>query len=161
MNPFLALVLETLDWLTGEYNLVIVEGAGSALDINLQTRDNANMGFAMPAGVPVVLVGDISKGGVIAALAGTKVVLHPNDATMIVGFIVNKFHGDVLLFDDGVTAIQDHTLWPCLGVIPWICATSKLPAEDAASIVQSQDSSNIEDNNDKDDANDCNTNGGK
>jgi adenosylcobyric acid synthase len=124
-------VLESFERLTAEFDLVIVEGAGSPAEINLRDGDIANMGFALAAGVPVVLIGDIEKGGVIASLVGTQTVLEPEDAAMISGFIVNKFRGDPRLFDNGVAAIEQRTGWPCYGVIPWLPAAARLPAEDA------------------------------
>ena len=83
-------------------DLVIVEGAGSPAEINLRPRDIANMGFATRANVPVVLVGDIDRGGVIASIAGTHLILPEDDRRMIVGYLINKFRGDVSLFDDGL-----------------------------------------------------------
>jgi len=130
-DGFLSPVLESFERLTDKYDLVIVEGAGSPAEINLRHRDIANMGFARRAGVPVCLVGDIERGGVIASIVGTKNVIDPEDAKMIVGFVINKFRGDMSLFDDGVVEIERRTDWPCFGVIPWIKATAKLPAEDA------------------------------
>jgi len=127
-------VLESFERLINNYDLVIVEGAGSPAEINLRDRDIANMGFARRAGVPVCLVGDIERGGVIAALVGTKNVIDPDDAKMIIGFAVNKFRGDLSLFDQGVIDIEERTNWPCFGVIPWIKATAKLPAEDAVAL---------------------------
>lgn len=112
-------------------DLVIVEGAGSPAEINLRRRDIANMGFATRAGVPVVLVGDIDRGGVIAALAGTHLILPQDDRRMIVGYIVNKFRGDVSLFDEGIAAIGKFTGWPCFGVVPWLKAAARLPSEDS------------------------------
>ncbi len=112
-------------------DLVIVEGAGSPAEINLRPGDIANMGFARPAGVPVVLVGDIDRGGVIAALVGTRVVLDNDDAAMIRGFLINKFRGDPRLFDDGYAEIARRTGWSGLGVVPWLAAARQLPAEDA------------------------------
>ena len=112
-------------------DLVLVEGAGSPAEINLRDRDIANMGFALRANCPVVLVGDIDRGGVIAALAGTHLVLSPEDRAMIVGYLVNKFRGDVSLFDDGIGAIGRFTGWPCFGVVPWLREAALLPAEDA------------------------------
>ncbi|CAM5380119.1 adenosylcobyric acid synthase [Aquamicrobium terrae] len=112
-------------------DLVIVEGAGSPAEINLRPRDIANMGFAIRADVPVVLVGDIDRGGVIAALAGTHLILPEQDRRMIVGCIVNKFRGDVSLFDEGVAAIEKFTGWPCFGVVPWLKAAARLPSEDS------------------------------
>lgn len=131
-------VLESFERLTTRHDLVLVEGAGSPAEINLRARDIANMGFARRAGVPVCLIGDIEKGGVIASLVGTKTIIEPDDAAMIGGFVVNKFRGDPRLFDDGVTAIEDRTGWPCFGVIPWLLATSRLPAEDAVTLSKPQ-----------------------
>ena len=131
-------VMESFDRLAARHDLIIVEGAGSPAEINLRARDIANMGFARTAGVPVCLIGDIERGGVIASLVGTKAVLDPADAAMIQGFIVNKFRGDPRLFDDGVTAIEDRTGWPCFGVIPWLAAAARLPAEDAVVLNQPQ-----------------------
>ncbi|NQY41161.1 MAG: cobyric acid synthase [Henriciella sp.] len=124
-------VLDSFTRLSETHDLVLVEGAGSPAEVNLRQRDIANMGFARAANVPVCLIGDIDKGGLIASLVGTQNVLSPDDAAMIKGFVVNKFRGDPRLFDDGVTFIEDRTNWPCLGVIPWLHATAKLPAEDA------------------------------
>ena len=115
-------------------DLVLVEGAGSPAEINLRAGDIANMGFARAADVPVVLVGDIDRGGVIAALVGTRAVLDPADAAMIEGFAINKFRGDPRLFDEGITAIERASGWPCLGVIPWLHDAARLPAEDAVAI---------------------------
>ena len=124
-------VLGSFQRLLDAYELVIVEGAGSPAEVNLRAGDIANMGFARRAGVPVCIVGDIDKGGVIASLAGTKAVLSPRDAALIRGFMINKFRGDPALFDDGVAAIEEHTGWPCFGVIPWLACAAQLPAEDA------------------------------
>ncbi|OLP61552.1 cobyric acid synthase CobQ [Xaviernesmea oryzae] len=115
-------------------DLVIVEGAGSPAEINLRAGDIANMGFATRAGVPVVLVGDIDRGGVIASLVGTKTILPDEDNALIEGFLINKFRGDVSLFDDGVAAITRHTGWPCIGVVPWLKAAGRLPAEDSVAL---------------------------
>ncbi|TIL79520.1 MAG: cobyric acid synthase, partial [Mesorhizobium sp.] len=112
-------------------DLVIVEGAGSPAEINLRSRDIANMGFATRANVPVVLVGDIDRGGVIASVAGTHLILPDEDRRMIVGYLINKFRGDVTLFDDGIKAIEKFTGWPCFGVVPWLKAAARLPSEDS------------------------------
>lgn len=112
-------------------DLVIVEGAGSPAEINLRSRDIANMGFATRANVPVVLVGDIDRGGVIASLAGTHLILSPEDRAMIAGYLINKFRGDPTLFDDGITAIDRFTGWRCFGVVPFLKAAARLPAEDS------------------------------
>ena len=100
-RQFLTPVLESFDRLRGDADLVLVEGAGSPAEINLRDGDIANMGFARAANVPVVLAGDIDKGGVIASLVGTHTILDEKDRDQIKGFIVNKFRGDVSLFDEG------------------------------------------------------------
>ncbi len=128
---WLAAILQSWQRLQDEADLVIVEGAGSPAETNLRAGDVANMGFARAAGVPVVLVGDIDRGGVIASLVGTKAVLDPDDAAMIRGFLINKFRGDVRLFDAGYAEIARLTGWPGLGVVPWLAAVRDLPAEDA------------------------------
>ena len=112
-------------------DLIIVEGAGSPAEINLRSRDIANMGFATRADVPVVLVGDIDRGGVIASVAGTHLILPEEDRRMIVGYLINKFRGDVSLFDDGIKAIEKFTGWRCFGVVPWLKAAARLPSEDS------------------------------
>ncbi|MCF6102541.1 cobyric acid synthase [Mesorhizobium muleiense] len=112
-------------------DLVIVEGAGSPAEINLRSRDIANMGFATRANVPVILVGDIDRGGVIASVAGTHLILPEEDRRMIVGYLINKFRGDVSLFDDGIKAIENFTGWRCFGVVPWLKAAARLPSEDS------------------------------
>ncbi|MBA3448676.1 MAG: cobyric acid synthase [Pseudaminobacter sp.] len=112
-------------------DLVIVEGAGSPAEINLRPRDIANMGFATRADVPVILVGDIDRGGVIASVAGTHLILPEEDRRMIVGYLINKFRGDASLFDDGIAAIEKFTGWRCFGVVPWLKAAALLPSEDS------------------------------
>jgi adenosylcobyric acid synthase len=112
-------------------DLVIVEGAGSPAEINLRDRDIANMGFATRAGCPVILVGDIDRGGVIAALAGTHLILPEEDRAMIAGYLINKFRGDLSLFDDGLAAIGRFTGWRSFGVVPWLREAALLPSEDA------------------------------
>jgi adenosylcobyric acid synthase len=124
-------VLESFNRLKSTVDLVIVEGAGSPAEINLRARDIANMGFARAADVPVVLVGDIDRGGVIAQIIGTQVVLDPADAAMIKGFVINKFRGDPRLFDDGYAWIAERTKWRGFGVLPFFPAAARLPAEDA------------------------------
>ncbi|UOM34480.1 cobyric acid synthase [Acuticoccus sp. I52.16.1] len=111
-------------------DIVIVEGAGSPAEINLRADDIANMGFARAERVPVVLAADIARGGVIANLVGTAAVLDPADRAMVAGYIVNKFRGDVRLFDGGLTAITERTGWRSFGVVPWFAAAEALPAED-------------------------------
>ncbi|MBX5168221.1 MULTISPECIES: cobyric acid synthase [unclassified Rhizobium] len=127
----LGAVLESFEKVAADADLVIVEGAGSPAEINLRVADIANMGFATRAGVPVVLVGDIDRGGVIASLVGTQAILDEGDRAMVAGYIINKFRGDVSLFDDGIRAIEGFTGWPCFGVVPWLPGAARLPAEDS------------------------------
>ncbi|MEO1324317.1 MAG: cobyric acid synthase [Pseudomonadota bacterium] len=127
-------VMASFERLKRDYDLILVEGAGSPAEVNLRDRDIANMGFARRADVPVCLIGDIDKGGVIAALVGTQTVISTDDAAMIRGFIVNKFRGDPSLFEDGVDFIEQRTDWRCFGVVPWVSATARLPAEDAVTL---------------------------
>ena len=111
-------------------DLVVVEGAGSPAEINLRAGDIANMGFASATRLPVALVGDIDRGGVIAQIVGTHAVLPPADRDRIRAFAINKFRGDPGLFADGLKAIEAHTGWPSLGVVPWFRDAWRLPAED-------------------------------
>jgi adenosylcobyric acid synthase len=127
-------VLDSFARLQAECDIVIVEGAGSASEVNLRRNDIANMGFARAAGLPVVLVGDIDRGGVIASLVGTQAVLDPEDAALIGGFIVNRMRGDASLFDDGMAFIAARTGWAPLGLVPFFPAAHRLPAEDAADL---------------------------
>jgi adenosylcobyric acid synthase len=123
-------VLESFHRLAGGCDVVVVEGAGSPAETNLRAGDIANMGFARAAGVPVVLMGDIDRGGVIAQIVGTQAVLEPEDDALVRGFAVNKFRGDRSLFDAGRDDIARRTGWPCLGVLPWFDLAHRLPAED-------------------------------
>ncbi|MGH1354087.1 MAG: cobyric acid synthase [Thalassovita sp.] len=127
-------VLDSFQRLCDAADFVLVEGAGSPAEINLRKGDIANMGFARAAGVPVILLGDIDRGGVIAQLIGTQTVLDTQDAAMIRGFAVNKFRGDVSLFNDGVRYIEQRSGWPSIGVLPWFYDAWKLPAEDVLDI---------------------------
>ncbi|WP_216330415.1 cobyric acid synthase [Rhizobium sp. X9] len=124
-------VLESFEHLKQRADLVLVEGAGSASEINLRANDIANMGFARAADAPVILIGDIDRGGVIASLVGTRTVLDPDDAAMIKGFIVNRFRGDPSLFSDGMRMIAEKTGWASIGLLPHFSDAAKLPAEDA------------------------------
>ena len=110
-RSLLAEVMDSYRQLAAQCDLVVVEGAGSPAEINLPHGDIANMGFAREAGVPVVLVGDIDRGGVIAAVVGTRAVLDPADAAIIQGFIINKFRGDPALFADGYAATEQLSGW--------------------------------------------------
>ena len=129
-------VLESFERLRGEADLVIVEGAGSAAEINLRANDIANMGFARAADVTVIVLGDIDRGGVIAQIVGTQVVIAPEDAALVAGFLVNRFRGDPTLFEAGLQAIAERSGWPSLGLIPYFPDAARLPAEDALALDQ-------------------------
>ncbi|TNC51826.1 cobyric acid synthase [Rubellimicrobium rubrum] len=139
----MAPVLDSFRRLGHERDLIVVEGAGSPAEVNLRAGDIANMGFAQAAGVPVVLVGDIDRGGVIAQLVGTHAVLDPEDRAMIRAFAVNKFRGDPSLFDDGFRLIAERTGWVGLGVVPWFENAWRLPAEDILDLGQRKTSGSI------------------
>jgi len=136
-RDLLPFVLDSYRRLRGEADLVLVEGAGSAAEVNLRHNDIANMGFAQAADVPVVLIGDIDRGGVIASLVGTKAVIASEDAALICGFIVNKFRGDPALFAAGMARVAQLTGWPALGLVPYFPDARLLPAEDALALEQS------------------------
>ncbi|AZV79150.1 cobyric acid synthase [Parasedimentitalea marina] len=126
--------LESFHRLATDVDLVLIEGAGSPAETNLRKNDIANMGFACAADVPVVLLGDIHRGGVIAQIVGTHAVLDQQDLDRVVGFAVNRFRGELSLFDGGRDDIAQRTGWPSLGVIPWFFDAWKLPAEDMMDI---------------------------
>ena len=130
----LAAVLDSFRIVSDGADLVLVEGAGSPAEVNLRAGDIANMGFAEAAGVPVVLVADIARGGVIAAVVGTWDLLPEGERARIKGYVINKFRGDPSLFDDGIRIIHQRTGLPCLGVIPHFPAARRLPAEDAMAL---------------------------
>jgi adenosylcobyric acid synthase len=130
----MAFAQESFAKLKGEADIVLVEGAGSASEINLRANDIANMGFARAAKSPVVLIGDIDRGGVIASLVGTKAVIDADDAALIKAFLVNKFRGDAALFATGMELIAAATGWQALGLIPFFPGARLLPAEDALAL---------------------------
>lgn len=133
-STLLPKVLESFHRLAADADIIVVEGAGSPAEINLRAGDIANMGFAEAADIPVVLVGDIDRGGVIAQLVGTHTVLPSEDRHRIKSFIVNKFRGDVTLFSEGASAIAEKTGWADLGTLPWFEQAHLLPAEDVMDI---------------------------
>jgi adenosylcobyric acid synthase len=130
-------VLDSFAKIRAQCDVVLVEGAGSASEVNLRANDIANMGFARAADVPVVLIGDIDRGGVIASLCGTAAVVDPDDAKLIVGFIVNKMRGDPSLFATGMTFVAERTGWAPLGLVPHFRDAHRLPAEDVFGLVAS------------------------
>ena len=127
-------VLESFHRISSGADLVLIEGAGSPAEVNLRAGDIANMGFAEAANVPVALIGDIDRGGVIAQLVGTHAVLPEADRNRIRAFAVNKFRGDPTLFSEGMEIIAHQTGWTPLGIIPWFADAWKLPAEDIMDI---------------------------
>ncbi len=133
-SGLLEAALESFHRLAADVDLVLIEGAGSPAETNLRQGDIANMGFAQAANVPVVLMGDIHRGGVIAQIVGTQAVLDQADQDKIVGFAVNRFRGDRSLFDAGRDDIAARTGWPSLGVIPWFWDAWKFPAEDSMDV---------------------------
>jgi adenosylcobyric acid synthase len=129
-GDFLPQVLDSFARLAAGLDLVVVEGAGSPAETNLRARDIANLGFARAARVPAILLGDIDRGGVIASLIGTHAVLDAADRGMIRAFAINRFRGDVSLFDAGMETIRAATGWAGLGIVPWFAGAARLPAED-------------------------------
>jgi adenosylcobyric acid synthase len=127
-------VLASFERLAADADIVLVEGAGSAAEINLRDGDIANMGFAAAADLPVLLVGDIDRGGVIAAIAGTQALLDSSERARLKGYIINKFRGDPLLFDSGIAILRERTGLDCLGVVPFFARASDLPAEDGVAL---------------------------
>ena len=124
-------VLDSYARVSADADLVLIEGAGSAAEINLRDRDIANMGFARAANCPVALIGDIDRGGIFAQILGVAAALAPEDAATIVGFIVNKFRGDASLFEGAMATIAERTGWRAFGLMPFFAEAARLPAEDA------------------------------
>lgn len=129
-----AAVGEDLQSLRAEFDAVICEGAGSPAEINLRATDLANLGLARAAGLPVVLVGDIDRGGLLAHLFGTVAVLEPADQALIAGFVINKFRGDPALLEPGLRQLQSLTGRPTYGVLPYV-DDLWLDTEDSLSVV--------------------------
>ncbi len=127
-------VLESFRLLGQGRDALLVEGAGSAAEVNLRAADIANMGFAEAADLPVALVADIDRGGVIAALVGTHALLPEAERRRVKGYIINKFRGDPALFAPAVDLIGARTGWRCFGILPWFPEAARLPAEDGASL---------------------------
>ena len=127
-------VLDSYGRMAAEADVMVVEGAGSAAEINLRAADIANMGFAQAAHMPVVLAADIDRGGVLAQIVGTWAILAPEDRARVAGYVINKFRGDPALFAPAIQMIGQHTGWPCLGVVPFWPGAALLPAEDSASL---------------------------
>ncbi len=123
-------VLESYERLQQQYDVILVEGAGSPAEINLRARDIANMGFAEAVDCPVILIADIDRGGVFAHLHGTLALLSESEQRRIKGFVINRFRGDIRLLQSGLDWLEDHTRKPVLGVLPYLHGLH-LEAEDA------------------------------
>jgi adenosylcobyric acid synthase len=137
MKPgLLPRVLEAFARLERDCDLVLVEGAGSAAEVNLRAFDIANMGFALAAKTPVALLGDIDRGGVIAQLVGTHALLAPEEQALVKGYIINKFRGDLGLFADALDILRPRLGVRCFGVVPWFEKLRDLPAEDSMALAR-------------------------
>ncbi|WP_245418379.1 cobyric acid synthase [Cohaesibacter intestini] len=130
-QKLLTSVMESYNILKSQADIVVVEGAGSASEVNLRAGDIANMGFAAAAQLPVILIGDIDRGGVIGSLVGTERIVTDEDRALIKGYVINKFRGDPTLFDSGLDIVTKETGWPDFGVLPWFDLAGRLPAEDS------------------------------
>lgn len=122
-----------LDRLRAQHDLVIIEGAGSPAELNLKQGDIVNMAIARYANAPVILAGDIDRGGIFAQLLGTLWLLEPEERQLVRGFVVNKFRGDIRLFEQGVRILEEKSELPVLGVIPYL-RDLNLPEEDAVAL---------------------------
>jgi adenosylcobyric acid synthase len=141
-SAYLPTIIESFRQLAQDADLIIVEGAGSPAEVNLRQGDLANMGFAEAADLPVIIIGDIHRGGVIASLVGTFEVLETEDRSRLKAFLINNFHGDPSLFSQGVSFIEKVTGVPSLGVVPHFPQAMKLPAEDALALERSASTGN-------------------
>lgn len=133
-DDLLPVAIDSFERLKAHSDLVVVEGAGSPAEVNLRHADIANMGFAVPTETPVILVGDIERGGVIASLLGTWHLLDAEERALVAGYVVNKFRGDVSLFDGGLARITQDTGLKSFGILPWFDGARRLPAEDALAL---------------------------
>jgi adenosylcobyric acid synthase len=133
-QQFMPAIVQSFQILSSQADLIIVEGAGSPAEVNLRDGDLANMGFAKAVNIPAFLVGDIHRGGVIASIIGTLEVIDACDKARLKGFIINKFHGDVKLFENGKAYLEKTTKLRCLGIIPNFPNARNLPAEDAVAL---------------------------
>jgi len=140
-QKYLGPAVDAFEELCQSADLVLVEGAGSASEINLRKNDIANFGFARAVNIPVTIIGDIARGGVIASLYGTFKVIDPKDAKLIVASLINRFQGDPLLFEEGKNQIASLTNCPCLGPVPHFPDASLLPAEDILGLTGTKEKS--------------------
>lgn len=135
-------VLESHQRLTQAYDVIVVEGAGSPAEINLRKGDIANMGFANAVDCPVILIADIDRGGVFAQLVGTLALLSEEEQNRVVGFIINKFRGDISLLQTGLDWLEERTNKPVLGVLPFLTGLD-IAAEDAININNVNDNAQV------------------
>ena len=133
-RQFMPAVIESFNILGADADLVLVEGAGSASEVNLRAGDIANWGFAVESQTPVALIGDIDRGGVIASLVGTWNVIGDAERTLLKGFMINRFRGDMSLFSEGLQLITHHTGLSSLGIVPHFADAHKLPPEDSVAL---------------------------
>lgn len=129
-------VIQSFDHQKSQADLVLVEGAGSASEVNLRKGDIANWGFATATRTPVALIGDIDRGGVIAAIVGTHHLISEAEKSLLAGYLINKFRGDPALFDTGLDLISRETGLSSFGIAPYFFDAHKLPAEDALALDQ-------------------------
>jgi len=127
-------VLDSLQRLTAEADLVLVEGAGSGAEVYLRASDITNMRLAEAADLPVVVLSDIDRGGTMAALVGSHALLSESDRQRVVGYLINKFRGDFSIFEPACQTITEHTGWPFLGMLRWFEQAERLPAEDSLAL---------------------------
>jgi adenosylcobyric acid synthase len=133
-KTLLGSVMESFGRVSANADVVVVEGAGSISEVNLRDGDISNMGFALSAQVPVVLVADIDRGGVIASIIGSCILLKEAEKPLLKGYIINKFRGDYSVFRPAEKIIMEHTGLPCLGAVRWFNGASRLPAEDSMAL---------------------------
>ena len=119
-KSLMPMVLEAYNSLAAEYDIIVIEGAGSPAEINLKKDDIVNMGLAKAVGAPVLLTGDIDRGGVFAQLLGTQMLLEPDEQALLKGFIINKFRGDKTILDPGIVMLEERGGIPVVGVIPYM-----------------------------------------
>ena len=130
---FLEKSLQSFHRLASKFDVILLEGAGSAAEVNLKDRDIVNLPFAKEVGAPAILVADIDRGGVFASIVGTFVVLEDEERALIRGFVINRFRGDIRLFGGGPEFLEKRTNRPCLGVVPYI-ESLRIDQEDSVSL---------------------------
>ena len=140
-NRLLGKVRESYRRLAQEFEVILVEGAGSPAEVNLRAGDIANMGFALAEQIPVLMLADIERGGSIAALCGTHQLLEQQERSLVQGYIINKFRGEVALFEPAIEVISKRTGWRNAGVITWCENLNELPAEDSLDLKRDRKSS--------------------